>query len=106
MDGVINKMMSKSLIELKDKLEDNSFKNAQIKALLDSINDSWEDVTQLAWNDDEEKRNLTWYEVDRVSERINIFLYLTIGMLEDIKSADEEVMKGLLALANDKEGDC
>lgn len=106
MDGVINKMMSKSLIELKDKLEDNSFKNAQIKALLDSINDSWEDVTQLAWNDDEEKRNLTWYEVDRVSERINIFLYLTTGMLEDIKSADEEVMKGLLALANDKEGDC
>lgn len=101
MDGVINKMKNKSLIELKDKVENNNFKNSEIKALLGSVYDSWEDIAQFA-GDDEEKRYCTWYEVDRISERILMFLHLAMGTLEDIKSTEEEVIKGLLALANDE----
>ena len=99
-------MTNKNLTELKDKVENNTFKSSEINALLGSVYDSWEDITEVAKDKDEEKRNQTWYEVDRVSDRIATFLYLAMGALAEIENTNQEVIKGLVALANAKEGDC
>lgn len=93
------KKTNDNLKEIAREIEESICESIRIKAVLETVADSWDDITMA-------DHGGKLYEISRISERIETLLSLSANMLDNIANTNNKVVKDLILMTNTKEGDC
>ncbi|MGX7395436.1 hypothetical protein [Carnobacterium mobile] len=94
-------MGKEQLGELINKSENISTKNEYSKAVLMSIHSIFDGIIDCT-NEKEDKKDWTFYEVERVAERTEILLNLLSDLLKDSSSFNDELAIQLMLLKDEE----